>query len=124
MILLQVDVVSAACSTRTAAGADPSHPSNRKNGACWGPRPRVLPPQQAKTGLAGDPVLFPPQEAKTGLLGDPGRKLEKTLAHNGRLGMTIFEVDASREARARLMNLLLRAASQSGQRQVTTFVSV
>ena len=32
---------------------------------------RGLPPQQAKTGLAGDPGL-PPQQAKTGLAGDPG----------------------------------------------------
>jgi len=29
----------------------------------------TLPPQQANTGLAGDP--FPPQQANTGLAGDP-----------------------------------------------------
>src|SRR5438874_13411033 len=61
---------------RAAAGADPSHPSNRKSGACWGPHPRVL---------------FPRQEAKGGLLGGPVRKLKRTLAHDGPLGMTRIE---------------------------------
>jgi beta-glucosidase len=33
-----------------------------------------LPPQQAKSGLAGDPGL-PPQQAKSGLAGDPGLEM-------------------------------------------------
>src|SRR5262249_26902770 len=47
------------CSAQTAAGAE---------------IPRVLPPQQSKTGIVGDP--------------GPVRKLTKTLANNGPLGMT------------------------------------
>ena len=53
----------------------------------------VLPtPATAKAALAGDPglgFLLPPQEAKGRLLRGPGRKLEKALAHNGPLGMTL-----------------------------------
>jgi len=49
-----------------------------------------LPPQQTKTGLAGDPGL-PPQQAKTGLAGDPGRSvvihnfslIESSIEHQG-----------------------------------------
>ncbi|MGC2298559.1 MAG: hypothetical protein WA476_07125, partial [Acidobacteriaceae bacterium] len=43
----------------------------------------LLPPQQAKTGLAGNPGL-PPQQAKTGLAGDPGLSPQGSDTRDGR----------------------------------------
>src|SRR5262249_59974252 len=77
-----------------------------------------LPPQQAKTGLAGGPGL-PPQQAKTGLAGGPGLVLEPCqlpgVEGEARCGSyEVFENRAATSGRViKLKIVILKALSKT-----------